>query len=1042
MDKKTVVLVIGSGPIRIGQAAEFDYSGSQACRALRDEGCWTILLNSNPATIQTDTLLADAVYIRPLTVKSVEDILKSHQVEGVVATLGGQTGLNLCVECHKLGLWDRYGVKVLGTSVESILLAEGREAFRDLVVSIGEPVVESAYVSSVEEATAFADKAGFPLVIRPDFTLGGTGGGLVEDSDSLVHTVDGGLRASPVKRVLVERYMRGWREIEVEVVRDGSGNRLAVCSMENVDPMGVHTGDSVVVSPVLTLNDRQWQVLRHSALRIVDALDVRGACNVQFGISPDGEDYVVIEVNPRASRSSALASKATGYPIARMAAKIALGRSLAEMPNPVTGSGSAMAEPALDYVVVKVPRFPFDTFKVKDRSLGTKMKATGEVLAMGASFQEAWMKAMRSLGTEPWMDREDPGRFDSELEMDLIAPTDRCLRSAIELIRRGRSVESLSRMSSVHPYFMKAMESIVLMERRLGGEPVTHDLLRSAKAEGFSDAAIGKMTGMDVNEVKGLRKRWGIYPGYREVDGCAGEVPAGSGYWYGTYGAAGDPFFPSSGRPIAVIGSGAIRIGQGVEFDYCCVKAVDALRRRGIRSIMVNDNPETVSTDHDISDGLYVEPLALEDLENVLHREGVSSVFASFGGQTSLRLGLELESVGVGLLGTSGRTLTAVEDRGIFADLLRDLGIAFPEGDSVKDVQEGLELGERLGFPLMVRPSFVIGGAAMKVVSRLEDLESVLRFAFDSVPGQEVLLDRFLPGREFEVDALCDGGNVFIPGIFEHLDPSGTHSGDSVALFPDISLTDLQRNEIVDICSKLGKALNIRGFLNVQMVLHEGKLSVIEANPRASRTVPIVAKVTGLPLVDMAVGLALGEGLESFGVGGLHRHSGSIAVKVPVFSTEKIPGVDTRLGPRMSSTGESMGVGTSMAEALREAWEGAGWSLPTKGKVLFSVDDEKKADSCSVAALYSSTGWSVEGTSGTARFLRRWGVDCKEVDGGRDLSSDIACGMWNLVVNIPGPESGSVLAGFRMRRAASESGVPCLFSLETASAMAMALKLT
>lgn len=1037
---KRTVLVIGSGPIRIGQAAEFDYSGSQACRALKEEGCKTILLNSNPATIQTDVALADVVYLRPLTVEVVEAILETHSPDGVIATLGGQSGLNLCVECENNGLWSRYGVEILGTSVDSILRAEGREAFRDCVASIGEPVVESSYVKSVEESLEFSKSTPFPLVVRPDFTLGGTGGGVARNREELVHFTGEGLHASPVSRVLVERYLEGWREIEAEVVRDGLGNSICVCSMENVDPMGVHTGDSVVVSPVLTLTDRQWQRLRSSALNIVDSLDIKGACNVQFGFSPDGEDFAVIEVNPRASRSSALASKATGYPIARMAAKIALGRSLAEMPNPVTGGGSAMSEPVLDYVVVKVPRWPFDTFQTADRTLGTRMKATGEVLAIGLSFEEAWLKAMRSLRSEPFKDIEAFSDVsDDKLWEEVLKPTDRRLRCIMELLRREVSVDEIEGKTAIHGYFISSLLNIVQLESDLSGRKLSDDILKRSKVAGISDSGIAFFASTRERDVFKRREALSLMPGYREVDGCAGETPAGSGYWYGSYKACGDPFKREPGRSVAVIGSGAIRIGQGVEFDYCCVKAVEALKKRGIRAIMINDNPETVSTDHDISDALYVEPLVCEDVISVLKREETDSIFASFGGQTSLRLGLELEERGVTLLGASGDVISTAEDRGRFASLLDRLGIAYPRGESVCNVEEGLKFAQKLGFPLMVRPSFVIGGVAMRLVSKMEDLGAVLKDAFAAVPGQEVLLDRFLAGQEFEVDSICDGSDVLVPGIFEHLDPAGTHSGDSMAMFPDLSLSSEQREEVVQICSSLAYEMGIKGFLNVQFVLHEGELNVIEANPRASRTVPIAAKVTGLPLVDYAVGVALGEPLKGMATLGLHSHNGPISVKMPVFSTEKLPGVDTKPGPRMSSTGESLGVGDNLTKAFMDAWGGAGWTLPDGGKVLFSVCDDKKSEIFSLAALFQARGWTVEGTSGTAASLAKWGIECSSVSKGKDLMESIISGDWDLIINVPGPDGNALADGFDIRRSAIESSVPCIFSLEAARVLAAAL---
>jgi carbamoyl-phosphate synthase large subunit len=1037
------VLVLGSGPIRIGQAAEFDYSGSQACRALREEGVKVILLNSNPATIQTDPGLAEVTYLRPLTPEVIEDILKAHRPDGVIATLGGQTALNLLVELHRQGTWERYGTLPLGTAPETVDEAEGREPFRDLMKSIGEPVVESRIVTETETALEFARGVPFPLVIRPDFTLGGTGGGVAFDEGSLVERVQEGVAASPTSRVLVERFLSGWYEVEMEVVRDGFGNALCVCGMENVDPMGIHTGDSVVVAPVLTLSDSQWQRLRKAGLKIVNALDIRGACNVQFAVSPDMEEYAVIEVNPRASRSSALASKATGYPIARMAAKIALGKSLAEMPNPVTGVGSALSEPAIDYVAVKFPRWPFDKFPDADPSLGTRMKSTGEVLALGPNFPQALLKAMRSVewggGLRPSSVSEMPDRA---LWAEVRKATHRRLWFILELIRRGEEVEALAEASGIAPFFLRQMKTIVEAERALAkGGVGDAEALERAKWLGLADRDIAALLGMPEEEVRKVRLFLGIEQGFREVDGCAGETPAGSRYLYGSYGVASDGSLDNSNPAVVVLGSGPIRIGQGVEFDYCCVKAVEALKAMGIRAVMANNNPETVSTDHDLSDALYLEPLTVEDVLPIVRREKARGVFASYGGQTALRLGMELADAGVPLLGTGLGAIEAAEDRGQFSAILKDLGISQPEGGAVRSAEEALELAARLGYPLMVRPSFVIGGLAMALVESEPDLRAVLALAFEAMPGQSVLVDRFVAGTEYELDAVCDGGDVLVPGIFEHLDPAGIHSGDSMAVFPDLSLSPARREEMMRIVSSIAEALDVKGLLNVQFVENGGRLYVIEANPRASRTVPIAGKLTGLPLVDLSVRVALGQRLRNLGVPlGLMPPRGPLGVKVPVFSTEKLPGVDSRPGPQMQSTGESLGVGECVSTALWEGLRGAGWALPEKGgRVLVSVNDVSKPGACSAAATLFGMGWEIEATAGTAGFFRRWGLPAASVDKGESLVNALRERRWDLVVNVAGSRLGELKDGYAIRRAAIETGIPCVSSLPVASALALAL---
>jgi len=1041
--KTPLVFVLGSGPIRIGQAAEFDYSGSQACRALKEEGYKIVLLNNNPATIQTDNTMADFVYMKPLTPDVVESILKTHRPDGVIATLGGQIALNLCVKCQELGIWQKYGTKILGTSVETIQRAEGREAFRKAMIDSGQPIVPSKCVSSYEEAEEFCSEENYPYIIRPDFTLGGSGGGVARDLSQLRKRVLEGIRVSPTSRVLVERFLEGWGEIEAEIVRDSDGNSLCVCSMENVDPMGIHTGDSVVVSPVLTLKDSEWQRLRKAALDIVETIKVEGACNVQFAISPDRKDYAIIEVNPRASRSSALASKATGYPIARMAAKIATGIKLSEMPNPVTGVGSALTEPALDYVVVKIPRWPFDSFPQAENSLGTRMKATGEVLAMGRSYTEALLKAFRSLdGPDRLNDPNISLLDDSKLWDETENATYRRLPVIVELTRRGFSVDNISEKSGIHPYFINQMAKITTMENKLKGvgQIPGFELMEESKILGFSDSHIAKACNQNAENIRKARNEYDLHPGYREVDGCAGEIPAGSGYFYGAYGTIGDPFFADHRKGVAVIGSGAIRIAQGVEFDYCCVKAVEALKKRDYRAVMINNNPETVSTDYDISDALYVEPISEEDIREILRHENIDSILAGFGGQTSLKAGQELNCPEITLLGTSCEAVNATEDRGRFASLLESLGIDFPRGRNVSSFLEALEVAEEIGFPLMVRPNFVIGGVAMHVIYNMAYFRDIMGRLFELEPEQTVLVDRFLPGREFEADAVCDGNTVLVPGIFEHLDPAGVHSGDSITIFPDISLSREQRNRIVEIISSISGALNIKGLINMQFVLNEGTLYTIEANPRASRTIPIVSKLTGVPMVDLAVGTSLGEKLETIAEKtGLLDYKGPFGVKMPVFSTEKLPGLDHRLGPQMQSTGEALGVHDTVSVALWEAIRGSEWHIPTKGRILISVRDDKKGEASNLAAAFHSLGWDVEATPGTAKIIANWGIPVKCVEKGDNLFSLIEKRHWDLIVNLPGLKIGNVRDGYTIRRKAIEESIPCLHSLEAAIALSISL---
>ena len=785
----------------------------------------------------------------PAAADVVEEILKEHNPDGVVATLGGQTGLNLCMECEKLGIWKRHKCRVLGTQPDAVERAEAREPFRRTMLEAGQPIIASRGISSVAEAQEFALHTPLPLILRPDFTLGGSGNSVVRDVENFVVQTEDALAASPVGHALIERYLEGWHEMEIEVVRDCAGNALAVCGMENIDPMGVHTGDSVVVSPPLTLTDKEWQMLRTAALKIVDALDIRGACNVQFALAPDGSEYYVIEVNPRASRSSALASKATGYPIARMAAKIALGLELTEMANPVTGAGSALSEPALDYVAVKVPSWPFDSFPQADFTLGPRMKATGEVLAIGTNFAQALTKAWRSVARGKTLpDRKLRSWETRKLWEQVNRPTHLRLDAITELLRRSSTtVDEIARRTHIRRYFIEQLNAIQLAEKYLEEDGAVNGNIASAAMKGFTASQIACAAGLTEEEARNIVKGEGCAAGYREVDGCAGEFPSGSGYYYGAPGAGDDPHGSHEGG-VVVLGSGPIRIAQGVEFDYCCVKAVEALRRRGVRAIMMNVNPETVSTDHDISDALYLEPLTVDDAMPILEREKAAGVFACFGGQTSLRLGLDLASRGVKLFGPGAEVIEAAEDRGQFSRLLARIGVPEPKGVDVASVEEALEAADRLGYPLMVRPSFVIGGVAMRAVYDEKALVAVLKEAFDAVPGQKVMVDQFLAGREFECDALCDGGDVLIPGIFEHIDPAGIHSGDSIAVFPSFSLTKEQQDEVLNFVSTISRELNVHGLLNIQFVLRGGAFWIIEANPRASRTVPIASKISGLPL--------------------------------------------------------------------------------------------------------------------------------------------------------------------------------------------------
>jgi carbamoyl-phosphate synthase large subunit len=1062
------VLVIGSGPIVIGQAAEFDYAGTQACRALREEGVRVVLVNSNPATIMTDDAVADRVYIEPLTPESVERVIERERPEALLPTLGGQTGLNLAVALAEAGALDRWGVRLLGTPLESIRAAEDREEFRSLLIRIGEPAIEGRTVRTVEEGLRFAGEAGLPLISRPAYTLGGTGGGIARTREELAPLLERSLRASPMGQTLLERSIAGWKEIEYEVLRDGAGNTLAVCNMENLDPVGVHTGDSIVVAPSQTLSDPDYQRLRSAAFRIVSALGVEGGCNVQFALDPRSDLYYVIEVNPRVSRSSALASKATGYPIARVAAKIALGRNLDQIPNGMIPQATAALEPALDYCVVKLPRWPFDKFTAGDRGIGTQMKATGEVMALDRTFGAALSKAVRSLElggrTLAWEDPRWAGH-DALLEA-VAAPTDTRLWALLAALRRGVPVAEVAERSGVDPWFLHELLDITQLEARLAEGGLEPDALRTAKRAGFSDAHIGALTGGEEEAVRARRQALDLRPVWKTVDTCAAEWEATAPYYYSTYEEENEAL-PLGGRASLVLGSGPIRIGQGIEFDYCSVHSARALREAGVGSIMVNSNPETVSTDYDSSDRLYFDPLDAESVRDILENERLHTLGESvpvqesfdgrerpvagppaivqFGGQTAINLAASLHDAGFRVLGSSLDALDLAEDRERFDGLLARLGLRRPPGASARGYAEALEVAQRVGYPLLVRPSYVLGGRAMRIVHDERELAQYLRAATDTSGSRPLLLDRYIEGREVEVDAVCDGERVLIPGIVEHIERAGVHSGDSFGVYPPVDLTPDEARQVEEMTVALGLGLGVRGIMNVQYVARDGLVYVLEVNPRASRTVPFISKVTGVPLVSLATRVMLGETLAELGYeGGLLPDRPLWAVKAPVFSMSKLIGVDAALGPEMKSTGEVMGVDFRLEPALSKAMLAAGMGLPPGGLVLLSIADRDKAHAVSLARAFAAEGHALAATPGTSTYLESQGVRVAQVvhkigPVRPDITDVIRRRQVCAVVNTVSRNGKAMRDGYEIRRAAVESGVPCLTSLDTARALARAL---
>ncbi len=1033
------VLVIGSGPITIGQAAEFDYSGSQACRSLSEEGVEVVLVNSNPATIMTDVETADRVYIEPLTVGFLTRVLEKECPQGLLATLGGQTGLNLAVALAEAGVLDRLGVRLLGTPLRAIRQAEDRQQFKEAMQAFGEPIPESVIAYSVDEARAFADRIGYPVVVRPAYTLGGTGGGFARDPRALAEIGSRGLSASRIGQILVERSVAGWKEIEYEVMRDRTDTCITVCNMENLDPMGVHTGDSIVIAPSQTLTDREYQMLRSASLRIIRGLGIEGGCNIQFALDPESERYYVIEVNPRVSRSSALASKATGYPIARVAAKIALGRTLEEIRNTVTGQTCAAFEPALDYVVVKIPRWPFDKFPRASRRLGTQMQATGETMAIGRSVEEALLKAVRSLDTKTDDLHHTPAaEWTHEAVRDRIAePCDERLFAIAEGLRRGMLPQEIAALSRIDLFYVQKVANIVAMEDALrrGRDSRT---LREAKRMGFADSTIARLWGVAAAQVRDARRDAGIDPVYKVVDTCAGEFPAVTPYFYSTYAAEDE--VPASARPrIIVLGSGPIRIGQGIEFDYSSVHAVKALRAEGLDAVLINNNPETVSTDFDVASRLYVEPLTVEDVLHVVEREQAEGVIVQVGGQTALNLAGPLAGAGVRVLGTSIESLDASEDRGKFGDLLRRLGIRHPAGGAVRSVEEGYATAERLGFPLLVRPSYVLGGRGMDIVATPQELARYLGDAFALDADHPVLLDTYVEGTEVEVDAISDGEAVYLPGVMEHIERAGVHSGDSVAVFPAPHLSPEETDQIVAHTVAIAQALRVRGFLNIQFVVKGGTVYVLEANLRSSRTVPFVSKAAGAPLVPLAVRVMLGASLADLGYPGitLLPAPARISVKAPVFSSEKLSQLDVLLGPEMMSTGEVMGQDATLPGALYRALLAAGMVVPGQRSLLASIADRDKGDALDLIRRFAELGFAVYATDDTARFLAEHGIRAVHVskNGGSEtalrLILEQAVG---LLINTPTRGRVPGRAGFAMRRAAFERHLPCFTSLDTASA--------
>ncbi|MGG5331499.1 carbamoyl-phosphate synthase large subunit [Enterococcus sp. AZ163] len=1037
------IMVIGSGPIVIGQAAEFDYAGTQACLALKEEGYEVVLVNSNPATIMTDKEVADSVYIEPITLEFVSRILRKELPDAILPTLGGQTGLNMAMELAASGILDELNIELLGTKLSAIDQAEDRDLFKQLMEELSQPIPESEIVNTVEGAVAFANTIGYPIIVRPAFTLGGTGGGMCDNEEELRVIAENGLKLSPATQCLIEKSIAGYKEIEYEVMRDSADNAIVVCNMENFDPVGVHTGDSIVFAPSQTMSDYEYQMLRDASLSIIRALKIEGGCNVQLALDPHSFNYYVIEVNPRVSRSSALASKATGYPIAKLAAKIAVGLTLDEMKNPVTGTTYAEFEPALDYVVAKIPRWPFDKFESGERVLGTQMKATGEVMAIGRNIEESLLKAVRSLeiGTYHVEIDEFSEATDELLTEKIVKAQDDRLFYLAEALRRGYTIEELSELTKIDLFFLDKLLHIVELENELAQHVKDADVLKKAKQNGFADKKIASLWSMTEKEISDFRHEAKILPVYKMVDTCAAEFESKTPYFYSTYEFENESI-RSDKESVLVLGSGPIRIGQGVEFDYATVHSVKAIQSAGYEAIIMNSNPETVSTDFSVSDKLYFEPLTLEDVMNVIELEQPIGVIVQFGGQTAINLAEPLVKNGVKILGTSIEDLDRAEDRDQFEQVLKKLGIPQPVGDTATSSEEAVVIADRIGYPVLVRPSYVLGGRAMEIVENQADLEDYMANAVKASPEHPVLVDRYMVGKECEVDAICDGKIVLIPGIMEHIERAGVHSGDSMAVYPPQTFSPEIIATIEDYTRKLALGMNCIGMMNIQFVIHEEQVYVIEVNPRASRTVPFLSKITNIPMAQIATKAILGNSLEEFGYkDGLYPESKLVHVKAPVFSFTKLQKVDTYLGPEMKSTGEVMGSDRSLEKALYKAFEAAGLHLPDYGAVLFTVADENKEESLDLAKRFTDVGYSLIATAGTAKYFEENGLTAKTIAKISESSEDnvvemIRRGEAQVVINtMDKNRQNSSEDGFIIRREAVEHGVPLFTSLDTANAI-------
>ena len=1040
------VLVIGSGPIVIGQAAEFDYAGTQGCLALREEGVEVVLINSNPATIMTDKDIADEVYIEPLTAEFVKKVIKKERPDSLLPTLGGQAGLNLAMELFEEGFLKKENVRLIGTTPLTIKKAEDRDTFKQTMEKIGEPIAASKVVENVKDGVEYAKTLGYPVVLRPAYTLGGSGGGIVYNEEELIETLENGLRLSRVGQVLVERCIAGWKEIEYEVMRDGIGNVITVCNMENIDPVGVHTGDSIVVAPSQTLGDKEYQMLRSSALNIITELNITGGCNVQYALNPDSFEYCVIEVNPRVSRSSALASKATGYPIAKVAAKIALGYTLDEIKNAVTKKTYAAFEPMLDYVVVKMPRLPFDKFISAKRELGTQMKATGEVMSICNNFEGGLMKAIRSLEqhVNSLLDYDYSKLDTKSLKSELQRVDDRRIWVIAEAIRKGISFEEIHKITKIDIWFISKIANIVKTENRLSSEILDEELLKEAKRIEFPDSLIARLSNKSEEEIKTLRHRLDIRAVYKMVDTCAGEFKAQTPYFYSCYGGSNEAK-RSYRKKVLVLGSGPIRIGQGIEFDFCSVHSTWEFKRLGYETVIINNNPETVSTDFDIADKLYFEPLTPEDVESIVDIEKPDGAVVQFGGQTAIKLTQSLMKMGVPILGTDAKNVDAAEDRELFDKILEECKIPRPRGETVYKVKEAKEAANRLGYPVLVRPSYVLGGQGMQIATNDNDIDGFMEIINRIAQEHPILVDKYILGKEIEVDAVYDGKDILIPGIMEHIERTGVHSGDSISVYPVQSLSDTVKSKIVEYTKRLAKALHIKGMINIQFIADGEDVYVIEVNPRSSRTVPYISKVTGVPIISLATRAICGENIKDMGYGtGILREPDLVAVKMPVFSFEKIKGADISLGPEMKSTGECLGIGKNFKEALYKAFVGAGIRLPKHKKMIITVRDSEKSKVIDIAKRFQALGYIIYSTKGTAKVLNDNGVNAivirKLEEEGPNILDLILSHEIDIVIDVPMRGIAGSKDGFIIRRNAIETGVNVLTSTDTAKALVSSLE--